>query len=1657
MAPKTRREAKKNHRPSSTREKRSRTRNELKNKEELAVLDVVPETDKVKKSKVDSKSDGDGDDNDKINIEEEANSKGNNNNTANNNGSTIEPAKKASLTDEYIYKLAPKSSGIDELSSSPIKRIDNNALRTFSPPKKTSISKIIPSSSSPIKRKKCVAFSDDLVSDCPSSPDPRQTPKGSILKSYDLNLQSSPMDPNNTALWVKSPSKRSNSHGPRNPNFWLPGTIIQLPANSSELPQLIEGCIAVLRDPQFDRRFEVYATLNYIYKSNNGENLMKFFAMNSNQSNSSPTKTSTTFNRARSPQLESNNVISLSFLVRRDIVAIEAELFSGASDEADDNDNEKENPSSPNKTDPFRIRIVNQALKLMNFFMLDQELNNFIPLDDIKWFYRHSCTVLTKDNISKALIAPYLLIIKDCKLSPKKKRMLFDNPEIPEKMIYSLINMRSFPSSSLITERFMCFKNFVNNFPNIMAKNITHWFDVLILNVCYLSGPFYVKCIEVGTNCLLEVAKAFLDNQHVKSTVCTFLSQRMTKEVKSLSSENSLSFETQVEESQSYMYIDFILIKLEELIQFGQYKEAMDIWVAVTLLVGDCGSTFEQWDYLHNWLRIPKFCFNSQNVNARVISLNSWKAIVYNLCHDDLEHMKKTIEPLMKQANPKERQASIHSAMKNKVRLLTHLFFSISSSDPPKEVVDSLHNLFMSILYMLLNPSIAKQTTKYLHIYWDKIVQSVLLNFYFKKDTSNAYMHQLGLKVLMRLLKAATPLKDKNFNPVRCLSNEPVNINEVYSLPSRWVYSKFDRVMHNIVLVFQSEKFHIEQKLNFFNTFLYSLRMVTKKEIKPSDQTFDIIDNLPIVLEQLFKTSRLSFELAHKMLINLHDTFDPATLVSRSNEPHSFDPSGNIYNLIIENCISNLSTYQIRELIQLITASISDRRVLIFMLELCKLQKRLQNSDLYALILEFLNARVIQNNEADLKLYGEFCQLTSTGVEVFVKRLIQSVVGISSSDDQRQSLSHLNIPSWNQELFKFFVMLVHNAPNRYIQELAIESINTRFEDSKSFIDLIKFLVNNNYFLELDELRSRILATSQKQNGFFEFDFRSTWTMYLEKRSEACDDYVMLDFLIVESNEILQTDIEPYARGHWNKLPKTKSLWLSIEGNTLPEEPEAEPEPEPEVKVTTTTVEEPSVFEYEKDKVIGPENLPDENIVGKVNEGSTPNSDEQNADLENPEVIVENANISAEAASSSGKPLETTPETNPIQTAKEKTSKEKKPKRATRLKKEKAKAVSSNDLFDIHSFTAMLNEKLNTPLPKKTPKKKRQSRNTSIDESQESNSSIKVEEDILQPQSTIQVLSSLEDHDTISEFENDILSQNTNNESDMVDDSASFDGTQEGRIAPVLEPQQIDDTPSKGKRATRGRKRRSPTPSAPVCKRQKSDVVSDLSNEGPKLVDSVEVPQTSTSSKSSKVSQSSNDKTEETCIDSSSSNGSKQSELGSFDSENFTAHSTAITREASRGTVPETSLNVESTPVDNISQEDVGDPEPSVPIALPVVAEVEDETASYLQNIDDIDSESIPSSNEEDLSMVSHVEAEDSTLIESPEIRENGEDPEHVSDSLKSTVLEVAPHNSLYETIKSVSDEELVALTPSERFNLETELLQLMLKLRTVKSASDVAV
>lgn len=899
----------------------------------------------------------------------------------------------------------------------------------------------------------------------------------------------------------------ASDDAPCSPDFWHTGTIVQLPAASPQLEQFVAGALKVLQDAAFARKFEVYAALNHVCKSNDGDTLHRLMAPRG---------------PGKAPRIE-----LLCSVVRRDLEALES-----------------------NEADPFGTRIINQALKLVAFILADPELNSHVAVDHARWFYQHACEMTVKPTMLKTLVLLYLVILKDCRLAPKRKRQVFDTPaDIPEQMLFALLNLKGFQSSSLVVERFVALKNLIVNFPHMMAKNIGHWLPVLVVNLCDLGSPLFAKTISMGVQTLLETAKTYIDNKNVLFTVKRFLASNLPHEVKLLSSEVDIVPSSQfdsMESSDGVPAFDYVTSSLEEIIRLGQYKTAMDMWVALTLLTGS--GEYETWPYLARWLKVHKLCFNQVSNAAKTIALASWKAIIYNVCHNDLDNLKGHHDTILLkgagQLTPAPEGAALTDVLKPKIKLLLHPLLNVTAVDSQRDIIDVLHSLFLSMVYSLLHSGTG---TKYAHIYWDTIVQPVLASFYFKRGSS-AYMNELGVAVFSRIIKGGDATS--NYNALRCLSNEPTLVHDISPLPAKWVFAKFDRVAQSLMLILKHDT-HTDIKMQALAAFLKTLKVVTKKEIKPSACTADIIGFLPSILDVLL-TSSLTADHYHQLIALLVDTFGPTNLIGREDA----DATRSVFYLIARQI--SYADDAVR-LLALLSALVGEKLSIFLIRDLVSLDFeagpgsdkenespaakpaiRLNLQQIYQPMMN--KCRVNKNAIQELRACSVIFQTIDHGFETMSKKLIQDLV-LCNADDFQRLLGVLNVSKWTMPVFNFFVALMHDAPHHHLKQLTLNTILAKWEvDPQSFAPTLEYLVESRFDFEVFNLKKSIMrrwaAITNDRRGALD----TLWRLYMAA-IQASGNFALLDELLVISVDV-GFDVKPFVRNQWDRLPLLKRDWLT---------------------------------------------------------------------------------------------------------------------------------------------------------------------------------------------------------------------------------------------------------------------------------------------------------------------------------------------------------------------------------------------------------------------------------------------------------------------------------------------------------------------------------
>lgn len=981
--------------------------------------------------------------------------------------------------------------------------------------------------SSPTKKRKSVAFSDNLASDIGDEmpvldAEPQiHTPRRSILKStYVYELHTSPLDPSNSSTWVKSPHASNLNHFPSNPLFWQPGTIVQLEKNSKDLPQLVEGCIDVLSDANFHKKFEVYASLNLICKVNETATITDLF-LGEDSPWLSSVENATGFKRTNAGEY----IKSLCSFAHRDIALLEASLFMKT-------ERPKLGTSSNN---PFDSRVLNQVLKFIANLLAVPLLNQAISVSDMKSFYSHTCDILVKPNIPKSLVAPYLSIIKDCQISPKRRKLVFESAPEPllEKLLFALLNMRNFVSSSLINEKFVALRNLIQNFPTVLSKNFHHWFPGFILNLCDLSFVLYAKVIGTGVTTLLEAARSYLDSPDVCLYTRRVLEAPLPMDLKSWMSENLISVNSCIQTKT----IDYVVGNLKELIRNGHFKQAMDIWVGLTLLLGNVPNGLDKWNHLGDWLQVHKLCFNEKSINAKEEALSSWKVVVYKVCFLELPEVR-ALMPISINSPHKMNNSTKMKATPNweallwpKIKLLIHPFMSINKTEIRSEIIESLHRLFLSILYGLFNFQ-QKSSAKLFQMCWENLVSPVLLNFYFKKNTSTEQMHKLGNEILLGLLKALNPSVDKFSNTLRCLLNEPLAISEINPFNSRWLHQRFETVLPILELAFELTHLSLDTKLSTFNAFIGLLKPIVKKEVVPSDASFDLVKELPNVLERILLTHDLSYGATYKLLVNLIDAFGAPNLVPNSASTKS------VFAVILKHATKNTSAQDLTVIMNMLYGAVGEKRSLLFLLILTEVNIDARKEAIAVFIGDCLNSKRTDNFLIpEMIIISNIFRTLDQNFSGIAKRLIQQLVLLKPIEYESLVLQ-LQISRWSSNIIHFFLVLMQDAPHEHLKLSCHKLIEEKLDDPRMTETILTYILEQGATKELLSLNDKIM-TKLKPLLLSNSPFKQLWTKYIR---ELSDDNASLDQILLSALR-QGINVEDVINDRWDDLPQFRAEWI----------------------------------------------------------------------------------------------------------------------------------------------------------------------------------------------------------------------------------------------------------------------------------------------------------------------------------------------------------------------------------------------------------------------------------------------------------------------------------------------------------------------------------
>lgn len=1073
--------------------------------------------------------------------------------------------------------------------------------------------------------KKTVAFSKQLVVNSPEESPAflrnkdsmvDSTPRKSILKSSSLNEIN--MKHIESPLSSKS-GRDKRKQSAENPSFWQQGHIVQLEPNSAQIPSLIKGCVFVLGQKHFSKRFEVYATLNHIIKTNSFSIIAKVL-ISKPIAVSSPDKK----NRVPGSADSTSYLQSLCTHIRRDIILIEEHLFS---------DDDKEN-SNTSRNDPFLVRTLCQSLKLVNSLISDPELNQNLSLEDIYWFYEHACTIIVKEEITKTLAIPYLSIIKDVRQPSRKKRQTIEIQEAIEKFplraSQSLIEMKSFASSSIIIERFHALKNLILNFPQSLQQCINKWFQYYLFNLCDYESPFFLKYNFTGLSIFNEIINIILENEYYSGRFSSILNMKVTRSIKSISYDGTLVIPEITQGSELKSAIVLVLNSLRE---SQHYRFAMEIWSDLSFLMLSDTCDIDHISGLGEWFQVHQDCLSLGNISVQISALSCWKKVGMQLT-------KKVCDCLINRSD--DNQNSPHKSNLSKTNetsndtcdLILNMFHILENKT--SETFDAIHGNFLCILYAILNSFSTSISSKYLHIFWDKIINPILVDFYFRKVKINQDGTHLGVQILTYLLKAQKSTSRKYLDSYKTTCNEVIGLNEINTLTPKWVFYRSDHVLNTITAAIKQKGISADMKLDVLHAYFNNIRSIVRNEMKQSSNTNFILERTYLILESLFELHDLDAKRLQRLTSMLLFTFDISGFPEYSSATKDF----NIFQQLIIKSTDILDDGSLYDLLDMIYSHARENQKLDILLFL----ETYDNNNNMSLFKTFTteklkNKKIDKLSKPEIEFARRLFRTTKSGFETLFKRLIQDLVLLKLEDFENYT-KLLGVSEWTLPVFKYFIELLHNAPHNSLKQLTLNLIIQKWEDDQMFIDVFKFLVSSKFDLEIYNLKANLMKKYKTLQGFYQFQFRLMWKQYLtdvHKSGNLC----LLDELLSLS---LENGLDTQNFGDIiENLPKTNEVY-SAQTN-----------------------------EYT-----------DSTITKSLDQRAKENSKPENNDT--------NENLKIKAKSSSPQPP-LTEEKPRVEVSRAASSPEAKLQVHSEVHSQEVSVKDINKNFDIHSFTAMLNAQL----------------------------------------------------------------------------------------------------------------------------------------------------------------------------------------------------------------------------------------------------------------------------------------------------------------------------------------------------------------------------
>lgn len=773
-------------------------------------------------------------------------------------------------------------------------------------------------------------------------------------------------------------------------------------------------------------------------------------------------------------------------LCRKDITKLEDNL--GITD-CDDKEN----------FDAMDVRKLYQCLKFTTAMVniLFRLGSNYF--DTIAWYHKHATEVLQNGRLSRGILSPYISIIKEVTPLLKTQRDFFNANNLPALALDAVLNMKQLNSSAIISDRFLALRSLVTHFPGTMGTRIQRWLPSLLVNVFRMPPVIQSKCQTIAIQTLFEAARSFIDDSSTLSKIQILMDSPIPF---------NISYFFQGDNVQSLyegkLLIEFVLEELQNAVDVDESKNALDIWTAITILVG--GPHFHKWPPLELWIKFLFDCQKSKNEGIRRKAFYAWRAVIHNTCYYSLANVSYLLKVDIKLDNTKDI-----------IKLLLRLFTGLNEKFWSDSVItNEVASLALSIIYSFLNQ---RNVQKYHSFYWSDVINSLLQNSILKLQDDNAYY-------LFKQLMVTENIQE-DFNQLRCLSHDSVETKEICPLTQKWVHANVP-ILSVLVEGILEGNSSIAFKFDILKLLINKLKSIIKRELKASEGTDNLLKLLPKWNILLLKSDGFNAVEYVEYLGLVIDTFDKDDLLNFSED-----------NFLVDS-LACLSEVLLPLELKLVVQKLND---LLDQDSISVLVDGLSSRSIYTTDLPFLLRDICKSREIFLKLSGKILTYCDDNYDAIVDDILSmSPTQFACAKDFLDVWLPVNMHLWKWNALGYLAIKAHAAKQVNVRALVIRFLKIKIESSIDTMKIFRFMIDNDLHDFLYQMGSTIFESSKSLEALEILDFTRSWRSYLMQQSKS-EDFKALDKLLLMTLMHSDIDILPYIRGRWDDLPKLKRRWL----------------------------------------------------------------------------------------------------------------------------------------------------------------------------------------------------------------------------------------------------------------------------------------------------------------------------------------------------------------------------------------------------------------------------------------------------------------------------------------------------------------------------------